>query len=106
MRSAIRWMLGAALLLDAVGMLALMYALGPAGTCEDDLNTGAILLTWLVATGVGGVVAYPAFVTSARTIVPDGRWRYAIAFPVALGTAAALFAIGLVVVLTHTACVD
>jgi hypothetical protein len=49
-------------------MLTLMYGLGPRGTCEDELNNGAIFLAWLAGTVIGGFLGYALFRLAHRRI--------------------------------------
>ena len=105
-RRALRWCLGAALVLVPAAMLGLLYVLGPFGTCEADLNDTAMFLVWLAATAAGGVIALMLWLLWARRIVPRRGWRWALALPVGLGAAAAVFLLGLIPLLTYTTCAD
>ena len=105
-RRALCWCLGAALVLVPAAMLGLLYALGPVGTCEADLNDTAMFLVWLAATATEGVLALMLWLLGASRILPRRGWRYALALPVGLGAAAAIFLLGLIPLLTYTTCAD
>lgn|SRR5262249_24626656 len=105
-RRIVSWSLAAALFLVPAIMLGLIYALGPVGTCEADLNDSAIFLVWIVSIVVGGLIAYALFLVGGRRVVPRGRWRHALAPAVALGVSAAIFLLGLIPILTNTTCAE
>ena len=105
-RRLLCWSLAAALCVVPVIMFSLIYALGPRGTCEADLNNTAIFLAWFASTAAAGLIVIPLFLVGGRDIVPRPASRYTLVLPLALGVAAAIYLLGLIPLLTYTTCAE
>ena len=100
------WSFAASPLLVAGLMVALIYALGPRGSCEATLNNNAIYLVWLAGTVVGAAAASAVVYLGVRPIAPTSPMRQALAPVIGILAGIAIFFLGLVPILTYTTCVD
>jgi anti-sigma factor RsiW len=95
-----------ALILVVPVMVGVMYALGPVGTCEADLNNNAFWLTWWLGTGAAGLITAALHLFDHGRFIPISQWGRTLVLPLAAGASVLTFVIGLIVFFTYTTCVE